>query len=270
MISRSIRFPLIALFVCAMFASCSAPKDVTYFQDTDTNTIIELAATKQITVQPGDKLSIVVKSKEPAISNLFNLPVYTTRVGAEGATIADQVASYTVDNAGDIEFPVLGKLHIAGMTRSELAGYVKGELMGRNLVKDPTVIVDFLNSGIDVLGEVKRPGRFEINKDKLTILEAISMAGDLSLYGQRDNVKVLRQEDGKLKTYKVDLTNAATVASSPVYYLQQGDLIYVEPNQMQKRATTVNGNNLNNVSFWITVTSLLTSVATTLVVLIRN
>lgn len=281
--ARNIKVSLAGLFLCAALTGCKTPQDVAYFQDTDTNTIIELASAKQITVQPGDKLSIIVKSKDPAISDLFNLPVYTTRIGVGGSSVSDNVrlrgnsgtsaesvASYTVDKQGDIDFPVLGQLHISGMTRGELSGYIKGELMGRNLVKDPTVIVDFLSSGVDILGDVKSPGRYDINKDKLTIIEALSLAGDLNITGQRDNVKVLRHENGKLHTYKVDLTNAASLASSPAYYLQQGDVIYVEPNAMQKRATTVNGNNALSVGFWISVASLLTSVVTTLAVFIRK
>lgn len=280
---KNIKTSLLGIVLAVLLTGCKVPEKVAYFQDTDANTIIELASAKQITVQPGDKLSIVVKSKDPAISDLFNLPVYTTRVGMGGSAVskginytantgasAESVVSYTVDAKGNIDFPVLGTLHIAGMTRGELAGYIKGELMGRNLVKDPTVIVDFLSSGVDVLGDVKTPGRYDINKDKLTILEAISLAGDLNITGQRENVKVIRQENGTLHTYTVDLTNTKSLASSPAYYLQQGDVVYVEPNAMQKRATTVNGNNALSVGFWISVASLLTSVVTTLAVFINK
>ncbi|MDE6682724.1 MAG: polysaccharide biosynthesis/export family protein [Muribaculaceae bacterium] len=272
-----------ALLFAVLLPGCKVPEKVAYFQDTEANTIGERASAKQIPVPPGDRLSIVVKSKDPAISDLFNLPVYTTRVGMGGSAVskevnytanaganAESVVSYTVDAKGDIDFPVLGMLHIAGMTRGELSGYIKGELMGRNLVKDPTVIVDFLSSGVDVLGDVKTPGRYDINKDKLTLLEAISLAGDLNITGQRENVKVIRQENGALHTYTVDLTNARSLASSPAYYLQQGDVIYVEPNPMQKRSTTVNGNNALSVGFWISVASLLTSVVTTLSVFINK
>ncbi|MBD5329857.1 MAG: polysaccharide export protein [Bacteroides sp.] len=271
------------VMLAVVMTGCKVPDKVAYFQDTDTNTIVELAAAKQITVQPGDKLSIVVKSKDPAISDLFNLPVYSSRVGVGKSAAsndvslrgystsnAESVATYTVTPTGDIDFPILGVLHIAGMTRAELSGYIKGELMGRNLVKDPTVIVDFLSTGVDVLGEVKNPGRYDINKDKLTLLEALSLAGDLQITGQRENVKVIRQEGNQLHTYTLDLTNTASLAKSPAYYLQQGDVIYVEPTTMQKRATTVNGNNALNVGFWISVGSLLTSVVTTLAVFIKK
>ena len=162
---------------------------------------------------------------------------------------------------GDIDFPVLGKLHIAGMTRSELAGYIKGELMGRDLVKDPVVTVEFLNTGVSVLGEVKQPGRYDMNVDELTILDAIALAGDLDIQGQRENVKVVRREADGLHTYQVDLTDMRNLVASPAYYLQQDDIIYVEPNGVKKRQTTVNGNTALSASFWVSVASLLTSVA---------
>ena len=271
------------MLLCLVMTGCKVPEKVAYFQDTDTNTIVDVAASKQITVKPGDRISIVVKSKDPAISDLFNLPVYSSRIGTGGSQISGDVklrsytgpnsetlANYTVDPKGDIDFPVLGMLHIEGMTRAELSGYIKGELMGRDLVKDPTVVVDFLSTGVDVLGEVKNPGRYDINKDNITILEALSLAGDLNITGQRENVKVIRTENGKLHTYKIDLTDSKSVASSPAYYLQQGDVVYVEPTDMQKRATTVNGNNALSVGFWISVASLLTSVVTTLAVFINK
>ena len=280
---RDLKKIIAGLLLCIVMTGCKVPQKVAYFQDTDTNTIVDLAASKQITVKPGDRISIVVKSKDPAISDLFNLPVYSSRIGTGGSQISGDVklrsysgpnsetlASYTVDSKGDIDFPVLGMLHIEGMTRTELSGYIKGELMGRDLVKDPTVIVDFLSTGVDVLGEVKNPGRYDINKDNITILEAISLAGDLNITGQRENVKVIRTENGKLLTYKIDLTDSKSVASSPAYYLQQGDVVYVEPTDMHKRATTVNGNNALSVGFWISVASLLTSVVTTLAVFINK
>ena len=280
---RDLKKIIAGLLLCIVMTGCKVPQKVAYFQDTDTNTIVDLAESKQITVKPGDRISIVVKSKDPAISDLFNLPVYSSRIGTGGSQISGDVklrsysgpnsetlASYTVDSKGDIDFPVLGMLHIEGMTRAELSGYIKGELMGRDLVKDPTVIVDFLSTGVDVLGEVKNPGRYDINKDNITILEALSLAGDLNITGQRENVKVIRTENGKLHTYKIDLTDSKSVASSPVYYLQQGDVVYVEPTDMQKRATTVNGNNALSVGFWISVASLLTSVVTTLAVFINK
>ena len=173
------------------------------------------------------------------------------------------LANYTVTPAGTIDMPVLGEIKVSGMTRSELAGFIKGELMGRDLAKEPVVTVEFANMGVSIMGDVVRPGRYDINQDKINILEAISMAGDLTLQGKRENIAVLRETNGEVKTYRVDLTNYKELTQSPVYYLQQGDIIYVEPNDMRKRQTTTNGNNIYTTGFWISVASLLTSITTT-------
>lgn len=280
---RLINKGLLALMAAALLTGCKVPTDVAYFQDIDVNAVVESAKSAPFKVKAGDKLAIVVKTKDPQISSLFNLPVYSSRIGQDGSmngnsadlrsytgSVSESLANYTVSPEGTIDFPVLGVLNIAGMTRSEVAGFIKGEIMGRELAKDPVVVVEFLNAGISVLGDVHRPGRYDMNRDDLTVLDAITLAGDLTLTGQRTNVKVLRKEDGKVKTYTVDLTDAKSLMSSPVYYLQQDDMIYVEPNKMQKRNTTVNGNYMTSVSFWITIASLLTSVTTTVAVFVNK
>lgn len=274
---------LIAGMIAIVMTGCGVPKGVAYFQDMDSTVILETAQNAPIKVKPGDKLSIVVKSKDPQLSALFNLPVYSSRVG-QGASVngsgaelrpytgsqSESVASYTVSSSGDIDFPVLGTMKVAGMTRSELAGFIKGELMGRELVKDPTVVVEFLSTGINIIGEVNRPGRYDLNRDNLNIIEALSLAGNLTINGQRENVKVVRIEDGKVNTYVLNLTDAASLVKSPAFYLAQNDVIYVEPNAQRKRSSTVNGNNALSVSFWVSVASLLTSVVTTIAVFINK
>lgn len=261
---------------------CGTPKDVTYFQDTTPETVINLAQAQPIVARPGDKLIILVNTKDPAISALFNLPAYSARFDAPGKLSgqlnntggvpisSSETASYTVSPEGDIDFPVLGKLKITGMTRQEIAGYVKGELAGRDLVKDATVTVEFLNTGVNILGEVKNPGRYEINRDQFTVTDALALAGDITLNGMHNNVKVIRKDNGVARTYIVDLTNAGKTMNSPAYYLQQDDIIYVEPNEITKRSTIANGNNATNVSFWISLASLLTTVATTIGVFVNK
>ena len=270
----------VVLVASVLASSCSTPQKVTYFQDNQA--IVNAISVNPIKARANDKLSIVVKSKDADVSSLFNLPVYTNRVGTSstsdvnGVTIrnyqptaTDAIAYYTVDGEGNIDFPMLGKLHIADMTRAEIAAYIKGELMGRSLVKDPTVTVEFLNTGINMLGEFHSPGRYDINKDQLNIIEAIALAGDLSILARRDNVKVIREENGQFKTYTVDLTNLNEVANSPVFYLQQNDIVYAEPNEMRKRQTTINGNSALSVSFWISVASLITTAVTTVGVFVK-
>lgn len=272
-----------AIIAAVLLVGCSVPKEVAYFQDVETPVILETAKRLPVKVRPGDKLGILVTTKDPTISALFNLPTYSSRLGQSASvngtgvesrvytgTGSENIASYTVSPEGTIDFPVLGTLKVAGMTRSELQGFIKGEIAGRELAKDPIVVVEFLSTGISVIGEVLRPGRFDLNRDDLTILEAIALAGDLTITGQRENVRVLRKENGQVKTYILDLTNAKSLVNSPAYYLQQDDVIYVEPNKMRKRSTTVNGNNALSVSFWISVASLLTSVVTTVAVFINK
>ncbi len=254
-----------------MAVSCGTPKDIAYFQDMGNETVVAISAERALKLRPGDKLTIVVKSKDASLSDLFNNTINTTRgtstTNTAGVTShnystgPEALAAYTVTPQGDIDFPVLGKLHVGGMTRSELAGFIKGELMGRNLVKDPVVTVEFLNTGVAILGEVKEPGRYDMNTDDLNVLQAIALAGDLTISGMRENVLVIREEGDRLVSYRLNLTDAQQLATSPAFYLQQDDVIYVEPNNIKKRSQTVNGNNVLNASFWISVASLAASVA---------
>ena len=137
----------------------------------------------------------------------------------------------------------------------------KKELQSHDLIKDPVVTVEFMNLSVNVMGEVNRPGRYNIDKDHLTILDALSQAGDLTIYGKREKVLVLRNENGKQRVYGINLCSADHLYSSPVYYLQQNDVVYVEPNDTKARQSTVNGNNVRSTSFWISLASLLTTIS---------
>lgn len=250
------------LVAVALFSGCAAPK-IAYFQDVYAGSAEPIATGTDIRVQPEDKISIVVNSRDPLLANLFNLPVISRTIGAttEQNTFYDRgVSGYTVNKVGDIEFPVLGKVHIAGMTREEIAAKIKNELISQNLVKDPVVTVEFMNLTVSVLGEVTKPGRYNIDKDRMTLLDAIGMAGDLTVYGERNRVMVQREVEGKQQIYFVDLTSAKSLYSSPVYYLKQNDLVYVEPNKVKARQSTVNGNTIRSSSFWVSIGSLLTSI----------
>ena len=147
------------------------------------------------------------------------------------------------------------------MTREDVAAYIKKELVAKDLIKDPVVTVEFMNLTISVIGEVNKPGRYNIDRDHLTVLDALSMAGDLTIFGNRNEILVLRQENNKQHAYAINLNSAEQIYASPVYYLRQGDVVYVEPNDTRKRQSTVNGNNIRSTSFWISIASLLTSVA---------
>ena len=242
-----------------MAVSCAVPK-VAYFTDAQLGQEVRVPSAEDLKLQEGDKISIVVNSRDPLLTNLFNLPIVTSSIGDSGSSVARGMAGYTIDRFGEIDFPVLGKLHVAGMSRSEIASYIKESLVSNNLIKDPVVTVEFENLTISVLGEVNKPGRISIDRDRVSLMDAISMAGDLTIYGRRENVLIQREEKGTKTFYKVDLTSSADLYASPVYYLQQNDIVYVEPNETRARQSTVNGNNIRSTSFWLSLTSVLTSV----------
>lgn len=244
------------LFALVLMASCSTQKKVLYFQDLKNGGTVEAAMPQEIKIKPGDKLSVHVNSKDEELVAPFNLRRSQASMGSQTDL------AYTVDKDGNIEFPYLGSIMVQGMTRDEVAKYIKQELLDRKMVQDPTVIVDFNNLQISVLGEVNSPGKYEIEKDKYTIIDAISSAGDLKITGKRDCIMVLREENGIQKSYTVDLNNAAQLYSSPVYYLQQNDIVYVEPNKKAAGQATINDNTLRSTSFWFSTVSLLLTLIT--------
>lgn len=259
---------LLLIVGSVLLSSCGSSKEVVYFQDMKPGeTEISLPPVQAITVRPEDKISIIVNSRDPQLTDLFNLPYVSRQLGQSLRTNGlstgtnNGISGYTVDAEGNIDFPVLGKVHVAGMMREEIAEHIKKELVTKNLVKDPVVTVEFMNLCVSVMGEVNNPGRFAIDRDRVTILDALSMAGDLTIYGNRQKVLILRQEDGQQRVYGINLTSGEHVYTSPAYYLQQNDVVYVEPNSMRARQSTVNGNNVRSTSFWISLASLLTSIA---------
>jgi len=261
-----------------LLASCSTPKNITYFPGLSNGSVVEAENYLDIKVKPEDKLSIVVSTQDPALSTLFNLVTThnnlgsTTQGGMIGGSTGSggQVSYYTVDPLGDINFPVLGKIHIAGLTRYQVAEKITENLTSRNLVKEPIVTVEFANAHIAVIGEVSAPGRYGINDDHVTIIDAIAMAGDLTINGMRDNILVMRDlGNGKHGAYRVNLLNAEELASSPVFYLQQNDVIYVEPNSKAKRETTPNGNTPFTTAFWVSMGSFAMAIATFIITFTR-
>lgn len=240
-------------------ASCNTSKKIVYFQDIQVNRPEAITEARDITVQPKDQISILVSSKDPQLAALFNLPRVQYRVGDNNMQNTNgDVSGYTLDTKGYIDFPVLGRLYVAGMTKSEIASYIKKRLMDENLINDPVVTVEFMNLYYSILGEVNNPGKYMITKDQITLLEAISMAGDLTIYGKRDAVFVVREEDGQRVTHWVDL-RTQDLFHSPVYYLKQNDVIYVQPNKVRAGQSTINENSVKSVSLWISIASFLSS-----------
>lgn len=255
---------IIAAIVC--LASCSTPKDITYLQNLNSGQTTQVAPAKAITAQPDDRLSIIVHSKDPQLVQQFNLPVANYRLGNTNTSATNSnnngnVSPFVVDSFGDIDYPIIGTIHVGGLTRQQIERQIKDALIQRNLVKDPVVIVQFLDHSIIVLGEVGSPGRKTFDRDHLTLFEGIGLAGDLKIDGMRTNVRVIRMENGEEKAYDIDLTNAQSVYQSPAYYLQQNDIVYVEPNGKAKRNTTVNGNSMLTPQFWISLASFAVTIA---------
>lgn len=258
------------VLACTMLllVSCNTQKEIAYFQDLESSKDSPLTTSSVIRIKPEDKISIIVNSKDPELAALFNLPYISNQIGSTHSSSQSsnsQISGFTVDSEGYIDYPIIGKIYVNSMTREEIADYIKSELISRNLIKDPVVTVEFMNLTISILGEVKSPGRYNIDRDKITILEALSMAGDLTINGKRDNVQVLRNVDNKQVTYTLDLRSAQDIFSSPAYYLQQNDVIYVEPNSKRARESTVNGNNIRSASFWVSIASLTMTIATTII-----
>jgi polysaccharide export outer membrane protein len=262
------------VLACLLFASCATNKKISYFQDAQNADSARIALqSPEIRLRTEDKLSIVVNCRDPELSALFNLPYSSRVIGASNTnnisgTSNVGVSCYAIDPNGNIDFPELGVIHIAGMTRTEVASYIKQELINRNLVSDPVVTVEYSNLHFSVFGEVKNPGQFNIVRDKVTLLDALSTAGDLTINGKRTNVMVLRTDsDGNVLTYKVNMTSLDSVVNSPVYYLCQNDQIYVEPTKKRARESTANGNVFASPSFWISTASAITTLISTILLI---
>lgn len=250
-----------------VLTGCSTPKDITYmqgWQDGETHALINMNSIK---AKPDDKLTIVVSTDNPELSESLNLATHAYRIGQQstrGFSTTSQSQSmsyYTVDPNGNIKFPLLGEVHIEGMTRSEIAEFITHELEIKDIAKQPVVVVEWANVAVTIAGEVNSPGSYALSRDATTLPEVLGMAGDLTIHGLRDNILVVRTENGKTVSYRVDLTDGDKLQNSPVYYVRQNDYIYVEPNGMKKRMATVNGNNVLQASFWVSIASLLTSIA---------
>ena len=231
------------VFLCliAFLASCSAPKEVLYLQDIASIKEENIDKNYEVIIHKDDLLAILVNSKDPELALPFNMPVVTYQIGAQ-TTAQQRLLGYLVDQNGDIDFPILGKIHVEGLTRMQVTELIKQKLMSEDLIKDPIVTVQFLNFKVSVMGEVTRPGTFDISGDRITLLEALSMAGDLTIYGRRDRVAVIREKDGKRRILYHDL-RSSDIFQSPCYYLQQNDIVYVEPNKAKTGQSRINSNN---------------------------
>lgn len=247
------------LLVCVavFFTACTSTKKILYLQDVVPLKQQEIEQKYEVIIHSDDLLAIMVNSRDPELALPFNMPMVTYQLGSN-STGQQRVLGYLVDTNGDIDFPILGKIHVEGLTRMQLTELVKNKLIEEDLIKDPIVTVQFLNFKVSVMGEVSRPGSFTISGDRITLLEALSMAGDLTIYGRRDRVAVIRENNGKRTILFHDL-RSAEIFNSPCYYLQQNDIVYVEPNKAKSGQSGINQN--NTIGVWVSVISLLTTIA---------
>jgi polysaccharide export outer membrane protein len=238
--------------------SCASRKDIVYMQGIDSAASYESTKTYEPKLQPDDLLSILVYAENPEVAAPFNLS--QMQGNNANLNLYKDPQNYVIDASGFIDFPVIGKIKLAGMTSTE-ANKKLIELIS-DYIKNPTVNLKILNFKISVLGEVGRPGSYSVPSQRVSILEAISLAGDLSIYGKRNNILIIHDEDGK-KTYnRVDITTPEFL-KSPSFYLAQNDVVFVEPNRTKINSSVVGP----NTTVILSIVSILISIS---VILIRN
>ena len=246
-------------------------KKINYLQDIEGDTSMSMKVNRGIIIQPQDQLSIIVTSRDPKMAVPFNLSVSNFYTGSELASsggASQRITGYVVNNEGNITFPSLGNLHAAGLNRWELQDLIKDRLADEGLLKDAVVTVEFLNFKVSVLGEVASPGTYSVTGDKITILQALALARDLTIYGQRENVQVIREQTGQRQIYTLDLTSSS-IFDSPAYYLQQNDVVYVTPSKVRAGQGEINENYFKSGSFWISLASISATMATLVINIAR-
>ncbi len=230
----------ITILLFATLSSCVSRKDLVYFQDEPVDNGQLNSAPKQLTYKADDILTINVSAADALAAQPFNLGVVSESLDLVNANGVTRMQTYLIDYNGNIEFPVLGTLHLAGMTRIEATEMLKQEIS--EYAKDPIVNIRLVNFTVTVIGEVSNPGTFTIQDERITLPEALGLANDLTIFGKRNNILLIREVDGVKKFAKIDLTSVNSVIS-PLYYLQQNDVIVVEPNKARIRSSSFNQNN---------------------------
>lgn len=255
------RFLLIIVAALLTLSSCRTTKKVLYFQDMTQNEEIATQAVEPLKFVPGDRLTVVVSSgKTPDLAVSYNLPVMTIQAGTTTQSYSNQISPYTVDENGCIDVPSLGTVKVASLTRAQVSATIQEKLRNSNLLKDAVVTVNAYDQYITIMGEVKNPGKINIRRDNITLLQALGEAGDLTIQARRDSILVIRQEGNISKSYFVDL-RSKDLLNSPVYNLKQNDIVYVKPNKVRAGQSTVNDNSARSISTWLSISSFLLSLA---------
>ena len=252
---------LLVLFAVLVMAGCQSYKKIPYLQDSTYTTT--QALTYDARIMPNDLLTITVNTSDKEAGIPFNLTYPTGGLTGSSGVGAQSLQKYLVDNEGYINFPTVGMILVKGKTRREAEEQILKSI-GSNFKEKPIVIVSFSDYKISVLGEVTRPGTFTIANEKVNVLQALSMAGDMSIYGKRDNVKIIREHaDGRKEIFTINL-NDQNLLNNPNYYLQQNDVLYVEPNKSRAQASEIGPAltlGLSSVGILISITNLIISIA---------
>ena len=251
------------LVAIVMLSSCGNVKNVAYLQNSDYIDFNRSEYLYDAHIMPKDVLTITVSTVNPEASAPYNLIVRSTLTSTSSSigTSGGSLQTYLVDNNGTIEFPVLGTLQVGGLTKAQCEQMIHDKLRPyMNASENPVVTVRMSNYKISVLGEVARPGMFTVGNEKINILEALAQAGDLTIYGVREKVKLIRENSqGKKEIHTLNL-NDADIISSPYYYLQQNDIVYVEPNKVKAQNSSVG----SMTTLWFSATSILISLTSLL------
>ena len=251
---------LLLLALSLLVASCTSYKNVPYLQNPEAvNDFEEVLPLYDAKIMPKDLLSITVNTTDPKAATPINAAL--TNIST---TTQPTMQQYLVNNKGEIDFPVIGRLEVGGLTKNEAEDLIR-ERLKPYLKESPIVTVRMSNYKISVLGEVARPGSFTIGNEKVNVLEALAMAGDMTIYGVRDNVKLIREDvNGKREIINLNLNNAEVV-TSPYYYLKQNDIIYVTPNKTKAKNSDIG----NSTTLWVSSLSILVSIAGLLVNILK-
>ena len=252
----------LAAAIVILLASCGSTKNVAYLQNSSIVDLSKSAHLYDAHIMPKDILTITVNTVNPEASAPFNLvisPTLSTSTQSIGSGRALQ--TYLVDNNGCIEFPVLGTIEVGGLTKSMCEKLIHDKIMPYlNANENPVVTVRMSNYKISVLGEVTRPGMFTVGNEKINIFEALAQAGDLTIYGVRERVKLIRENENGQKQISTLNLNDANIINSPYYYLQQNDIVYVEPNKVKSQNSTIG----QSTTLWLSATSILVSLTSLL------
>lgn len=255
-IYRNIVYSLfVALF---LLSSCASRKNLVYFYNENKSNKADSTLTYIPTIKPDDLLSIIISSIELDASKPFNQPVYSYTYDGKNIGGTPTMQGYLVDAEGMIEFPVIGKIKLGGLTKPEAIALLKQKL--QDYISNPIVNLRIINYKITILGEVRNPGTYTIPNERVSILEALGLSGDLNITAVRKNILVVREINGEKKSYRVDITSSS-ILESPVYYLKQNDIVYVEPNKTKinsSRNSATTSIVISAVSLLITVLSILT------------